>query len=213
MLPEIRNKLSLPLFIILAAVWIINDQGSVLVADDLRAYPTSIVFREIEGNNSSTLRSVFLFTTAGTVMNWTISKNASWITTDLTEGVTEGVLKIGVNVTSLLHGTYNGNVVIQSAQSTAPPVVVSITLIINPDVPVSVTTWRDGYEGAMSISIDSRPTGFALLQSYGFKATYFFQDEPAAAYLTDHYNAGMEIGSHTINHPCVSVTDEQVKIH
>jgi gliding motility-associated-like protein len=188
LLSYIKYKFPVQLLIILSATWIFNDQGSILNADDLRGYPTSIVFRETEGNASAAQRSIFLFTTDGTVINWTASKNASWITTDLTAGATEGVLKVGVNTTSLMHGIYTGNVVIQSAQSTADPVVVSVTIIINPDVPVTVTTWKDGNPAAMSVSVDSRPS-----------------------YLTDYYNAGMEVGSHTINHPCFSVTDDRMK--
>jgi gliding motility-associated-like protein len=208
----IKDKFPLQLLIILSAVRVLFDHGSVLKAEDLRGFPTSIVFREIEGNASAAQRSIFLFTTTdGTVMNWTVSKNASWITTDLTAGVTEGVLKVGVNTTSLMHGVYTGNVVIQSAQSTADPVVVGVTLIINPDVPVKVTTWKGGYPAAMSVSIDSRPSAFTVLQTYGFKGTYFLQDEPAPSYLTDYYNAGMEVGSHTINHPCAAVSDDRMK--
>ena len=207
----IKDKLTVQLLIFLTAVWVLNIQESVIIADDLRGFPTSVVFRETEGNISAAQRSIFLFTTSGTVMNWSVSKNASWIIPDLTNGITEGVLKIGVNTTSLQHGLYTGNVVIQSAQSTAAPINVSVTLIINPDVPVTVTPWKDGYEAAMSVSVDSRPSAFTVLQTYGFKGTYFLQDEPAPSYLTDYYNAGMEVGSHTINHPCFSVTDDRMK--
>ena len=78
-------------------------------------------------------------------------------------------------------------------------------------MPVIVTPWKDGHEAAMSVSIDSRPSAFTVLQTYGFKGTYFLQDEPAPSYLTDYYNAGMEVGSHTINHPCFSVSDDRMK--
>ena len=107
LLSYIKYKFPLQFFIFLSAGWIIIDQGSVLSADDLRGYPTSIVFREIEGNASAAQRSIFLFTTDGTVMNWTASKNASWITIDLTAGVTEGVLKVGVNTSSLMNGRFD----------------------------------------------------------------------------------------------------------
>ena len=115
-----------------------------------------------------------------------------------------------MNTASLTPGMYNGNVVIQSVQSTADPVVISVALIINPDVPVTVTTWKDGFDAAMSVSVDSRPTGFDILQSFGFKATYFTQDAPTPSYLTDYYNAGMEVGSHTINHPCFTISDDRI---
>ena len=98
------------------------------------------------------------------------------LSTDLTTGVTEGVLKIGVNTSSLTHGIYTGNLVIQSAQSTAAPIVISVTLIINPNVPVTVTPWKNGYEAAMSVSVDIQAfRHLTVLQTYGFKGTYFLR--------------------------------------
>ena len=121
---------TLALFLVFASF-----RGSLLLADEFRAYPTSIVFNEIEGNVSGARRSIFLFTTTdGGAMNWSLSKNASWINADLTGGITPGVLKISLNTASLMHGTYTGNVVLHSPQSTAADVVISISLIVNPDV-------------------------------------------------------------------------------
>lgn len=207
-----KTEYGVRVVVLLLASWLANINGSVLIADEFRAYPTSVVFNEIEGNTSGSQRSVFLFTTTdGDAMSWSLTKNASWITTDVTSGTTEGILRIGVNTASLQHGTYTGNVVLHAPLSTASDVVISVTLIINQDVPVVTTTWKDGYDAAMSVSVDSRNTGFDVLQSYGFKATYFTQDSPTPSYLLDFYNAGMEVGSHTINHPCSSVTDDRMK--
>jgi gliding motility-associated-like protein len=200
------------IFMLLLFCGVVNINSSVLFADEFRAYPASVVFNEIEGNASSAHRSILLFTTTdGGALSWSLTKNASWINTDINGGTTDGVLKITVNTTSLQHGTYSGNIVLHAPLSTAADVVISVTLIINPDVPVIATTWKDGYDAAMSVSVDSRNTGFDVLQSYGFKATYFTQDEPTPSYLIDFYNAGMEVGSHTINHPCFSVTDDRMK--
>ena len=187
--------------------------GSVLLADEFRAYPTTIVFNEIEGNVSGAQRLVFLFTaTDGSALNWSLTKNASWINTDLTDGITPGILKITVNTLSLLHGTYNGNVVFHSPQSTAADVIISITLIIKPDVPVTITTWKSGYNGAMSVSVDdSYGSDFDVLHANGFSGTYAMWDLNPPAFYTDYYNAGMELGCHTVNHPCFSVSDTRLR--
>ena len=192
---------------------ILNIHSSILIAGEFRAYPTSIVFNEIEGNTSGTLRSVFLFSSIdGEALNWSLSKNASWITTDITNGITQGVLKVGVNTMSLQHGTYSGNIVLHAPLSTASDVVISITLIINQDVPVIITPWKDGYDGAMSVSVDdSQSSGFDALQANGFSGTYYLWDVTPFAFATSYYNAGMELGSHTVNHPCYSVSDDRLR--
>ena len=89
----LKNKLHIFLFATLCTRLFLFDQGSELRADDLRGYPTSVVFREIEGNASGTQRSVFLFTTDSTLMNWSSSKNASWITTNITDWYYRGSFK------------------------------------------------------------------------------------------------------------------------
>ena len=128
-LESIFNKTEYPVRVVifLMLCGIAGSIGSDLFADEFRAYPTAIVFNEIEGNVSGAQRSVLLFTTTdGGALNWSLTKNASWINTDLTSGITPGILKISVNTSSLLHGTYNGNVVLHSPQSTAADVIISV---------------------------------------------------------------------------------------
>jgi gliding motility-associated-like protein len=208
----IKDKFSIQLFVILVTCWLINSHGSIIRADDLRAYPTSVVFKETEGNASGTQRSIYLFTTSGAGMNWTLSKNASWITTNLTAGVTESVLKIGVTTSSLMNGIYTGNVVVQSSQSTAAPIVISVTLILNPNVPVTITPWKNDYDGAMSVSVDdSQGSGFDALVANGFTGTYFLQGNTPPSFSATYFNAGMELGSHTIHHYCDPVSDSELR--
>ncbi len=201
------------IFIFLLFTGILNIHGSVLLADEFRAYPTSIVFNEIEGNTSGTLRSVFLFSsTDGGALDWSLSKNASWITTDITNGITQGVLKVGVNTTSLQHGTYTGNVVLHAPLSTAADVVVSVTLIINQDVPVIAASWKDGFDAAMTVSVDdSYGSGYSALQANGFSGTYYLWDVTPPSFAGSYYNTGMELGCHTVNHPCFSVSDDRLR--
>ena len=48
-----KDKFAIKLFIILFAWCVITAQYSIINADDLRGFPSSIVFRETEGNNSA----------------------------------------------------------------------------------------------------------------------------------------------------------------
>jgi gliding motility-associated-like protein len=194
--------------IVLIFCGLISAHASTLIADELRAYPESIVFNIKQGHSTSETRSIFIFTTSGTSMSWNQSKNSSWITTSLSSGVTEGILNIGVNATGMQPGIYYGDVIIQSAQSSVGPIDIKVSVIINPDVPVNITTWENGYDAAMSVSGDSRPSGFTELQTNGFKGTYFFRGTIPESYYSDYYNAGMEIGGHTVNHSCDAVLDD-----
>ncbi len=198
---------SIHLFIFLTVAGVFN--ANTLNAEELRAHPGSIVFNAVQGHSLNITRSIFIFTTGDTPLSWSRTKNASWITTNITNGVSESVLNVNVNTVGMSPGIYNGNVHISSAESTLDPIDVEVTLIVNPDVPVKITTWKDGYKGAMSVSVDdSKGSGFDELHANGFTGTYVLEGETPWNYYTDYYNAGMELGSHTVHHLCASMTDE-----
>src|ERR1035437_7308686 len=208
----LRSKNSIQLFIFLAVCGILNSQVSTLKAEELSAHPRAIVFNAVQGHSLSETRSIFIFTALGTTINWSQSKDVSWLTTNLINGVTEGILEVGVNTTGLQPGIYYGNIAIVSPQSSAGPIIVKVTLVINPDVPVNITTWKDGHVGAMSVSVDDgQPSGFDELQSNGFSGTYVYIGTIPPSFYTDYYNAGMELGSHTVNHNCADVSDDALR--
>src|ERR1035437_6031637 len=208
----LRSKNSIQLFIFLAVCGILNSQVSTLKAEELSAHPRAIVFNAVQGHSLSETRSIFIFTALGTTINWSQSKDVSWLTTNLINGVTEGILEVGVNTTGLQPGIYYGNITIVSPQSSAGPIIVKVTLVINPDVPVNITTWKDGHAGAMSVSVDDgQPSGFDELQSNGFSGTYVYIGTIPPSFYTDYYNAGMELGSHTVNHNCADVSDDALR--
>ncbi len=207
----IRSKESIRVFILLAVCGILSFQASTLRADELRAHPGSIVFNAIKGHSLNTERSVFIFSTLETNMQWNRSKDASWLTTDITNGDTDAanILEVGVNTSGMQSGIYYGHITIESAQSDADPVIISVTLVINPDVPVSITTWKDGYSSAMSLSVDDgQASGFDELQANGFTGTYVTNGTTPPSFYTAYYNAGMELGCHLVSHPCATRTDD-----
>ncbi|MDP2890240.1 MAG: hypothetical protein Q8P34_14900 [Bacteroidota bacterium] len=185
---------------------------SIPITDELRAYPNAIVFNSVLGNQSNDIKSINIFTAFGKKISWSQSSDVSWITSNLQNGETESILKVGVNTDGLSSGIHNGNITINSSQSTADPIVIPVTLIINPDVPVKITTWKDGLEGSMSVSVDDgQPSGFDALQRNGFKGTYVSNGTIPPTFYTNYYNAGMELGSHLVNHPCRIVFDDNLR--
>jgi gliding motility-associated-like protein len=208
---SLKAQFAFRFYILLSISCLFSVQASTLNAAELRAHPSSIVFNTVQGRPITGTRSVFIYSTPDGNLNWTQSIDVPWLSGNIGNGGTSGVLLLTVNVSGLAVGTYQGHVTLQSPQSTGGPVVINVSLIINPNVPVSVTTWKDGFEAAMSISIDSRVSGFDILQTYGVSGTYFYRGSQPDSYLTDFYNAGMEIGSHTINHHCDYIPDDDLR--
>ena len=207
-----KSQKSIQLLILLVVSEILSTQAYTLIADDLRAHPSAIVFNTTEGHSPGYTRSIFLTTTQGGSITWSLSTDASWISPDLSSGSTDGVLKISVSPYGLSAGTYNGSITIDSPESNSGPVTIDVTLIINPDVPVIITPWKDGRNGAMSVSVDdSRESGFDPLQANGFKGTYVLEGTNPPSFYTTYYNAGMELGCHTVSHNCFAVSDDELR--
>jgi gliding motility-associated-like protein len=209
-----RPKKSIQLFILLVVSGILNTQALTLQAEELHAQPGAIVFNAVQGHSLNDTRSVFIFTALGTSISWSQSTNVTWLTTNLSNGVTatDTILEVGVNIAGKQPGTYTGNITLVSPQSSVGPVIISVTLVINPDVPVKITTWKDGHSGAMSVSVDdSYGSGFDELQSNGYSGTYVLQGVTPPSFYTDYFNAGMELGSHTVHHPCNGVSDNVLR--
>ena len=175
---------------------------------NLVIHPSTLVFSAVQGKSLSDTRSIFIATSLGRHVNWSLSANVSWLTPNLLSGSTEGTLKVGVNTSGLESGLHEGNITIVSSDPTTDPVIVPVTLIVNPDIPVKVVTWKDGKDGAMSVSVDDgQPSGFSELQMNGFKGTYVYNGTTPPSFYSSYYNAGMELGSHLVNHTCDILPD------
>jgi regulation of enolase protein 1 (concanavalin A-like superfamily) len=182
------------------------------VTDQLIANPRSLVFSGIQGQTISDLRSVFVCTSEGNSIDWTLSVNASWLTPAVTGGTTDGTFNVSVNTGGLTAGVYNGSITIVSSSSSANPVTIPVSLIINPNVPVKAAVWKNDKDAAMSVSVDDGySSGYDALQTNAFQGTYFFIGITPPTYYTTFYNAGMELGSHTVNHPCAYVADDVMR--
>ena len=182
------------------------------ITDELRAHPGSIVFNARQGVRHDEHRSLFIFSAMGNIIGWKQSSDVSWITSDAENGLTDFVLKTGVNTTGLGPGIYHGNIKLESDQSTAEPIIIPVSLIVNPDVPVKIAVWKDGLPAAMSVSVDDgQPSGYDELVKNGFKGTYVTNGITPPSFYTAYFNEGMELGSHLVNHPCNSVSDNNLK--
>jgi gliding motility-associated-like protein len=180
--------------------------------DELLAQPHEIVFNTVQGTSLSATRSIFLSSSKDGILNWNLTTDASWLIPDSYSGETDKVIKVRVNTTGLQSGIYQGNIYIDAPQSASDPLNIIVKLIINPDVPVKVTTWENGRAAAMSVSVDdSQPSGFDELQACGFKGTYVLQGDTPPSFYTTYFNAGMELGSHLVHHLCETLINDVLK--
>jgi hypothetical protein len=187
----------------------VTGQEVAPIADELRVYPRTLVFKAVQGHSLSDTQSINIFTTFGKNIAWSQSSGVSWLSSNLQNGVTEGTIRVGVNTTGLVSGIYAGNITIESSQSNNGSVNVPVTLIIDPDIPVKATTWKDGISAAMSVSVDDgNSSGFDALQMNGFQGTFVSNGTSPPSYYTSFYNVGMELGSHLVNHSCSILLDE-----
>jgi hypothetical protein len=176
--------------------------------DELRAYPRSIVFNAVQERSDTSTRAIFVFSGNGNPLPWIQTTDVSWLTTDKKEGVTEGILRAGISYSGLLPGIYFGNIWLASAQSDSRPVLITVSLIVNPDVPVKIATWKGGHDAAMSVSVDDgQGSAFEELQRNGFVGTYVANGISPPPFYTRYYQAGMELGAHLANHLCYPLSD------
>ncbi len=189
----------------------VSTQPLPQVEDNLKAFPGSLVFSSRQGEESQETRSVFISTSQGNIIRWNQSTDVPWLAADLQNGVSDGILKVHDLTAGLQTGIYHGNITLESSQSVGGPVTIAVTLIINPAVAVEPSAWKDGKAGAMSVSVDDgQPSAFNELNKNGFKGTYVMNGSAPPSFYTAYYQAGMELGSHLVNHPCGPVTDDDL---
>ena len=117
-----------------------------------------------------------------------------------------------MNTTGLTPGIYQGAFTFTAAGPTNSPATVNVTLIINPNGVVGVSTWKHVRAGAMTVWVDdSQPTAFDDLSTNGVAGSFVMWHLLAPAYYTTYYQAGMELGSHTVDHGCFAQTEASLR--
>jgi regulation of enolase protein 1 (concanavalin A-like superfamily) len=85
-------------------------------------------------------------------------------------------------------------------------------VVVNAQSPITVSIWKDAHRGALSVSVDDGYTSCSSqLTANGFEGTYFYDGTSPYSSWGNLYNAGMELGSHTANHPCNAIDDNSLR--
>jgi hypothetical protein len=171
--------------------------------------PQQIVFNIRAGQPATNRQAVpvALRNPPGSPGNWTLTNSApAWFGTSLTHGPTAGVAEVSLQAatTNLPPGTYQATLGFRAPGVTAADV--ELILIVNPTNRARVATWQHGKKGAMTVSVDDSLTGgYYELLTNGFKGSYMLMQGLQAPVFTELYQTGMELGAHTLAHPCQDV--------
>ncbi|HTY85967.1 MAG TPA: MBG domain-containing protein, partial [Candidatus Acidoferrum sp.] len=190
------------------------------VSPALVVRPQHLVFNSVAGQPCTNVEAlnVVLQCRQNSPVQWTVTNSSpAWLITSTNTGYTPAwsmsstnigfmptsSCDVSVNTTGLAPGIYQG--VLNFGATGTTSAAVNVTLIVNTNSRVSLANWQGGRSGAMSVSVDDANfSGFNQLYTNGLFGTYFIWQESHPEFAT-FYQAGMEIGSHTISHPCFVV--------
>ena len=166
-------------------------------------YPDNAVFNVRVGDVVPAARLFSVISASSAQVGWSQTVDGSWLRVTPSSGITPATLSVSVDPTGLAPGVYNGTVTVNADVSGGNPQKAAITLILNPSVPATVSTWKDGRLAALSVSVDDGEAScFTQLTQNGFAGTYFANGYTAPSFYSQYYAAGMELGSHLANHVC-----------
>lgn len=177
----------------------------------LLVQPARFVFGAVEGqacNTIQTLRVVssdFAQTTTGT---WTASSDQDWLVLSSSDGPIPGSTTMSIDMSKLSGtGQFEATVTVQGGGTITGTQTATVTLIVN-DARVQLARWKDGAKGALSVSVDDTlPAGFETLKKNWLKGTYYLNGDSVPGFFAGFAEAGMEMGSHMVNHICWSIDE------
>src|SRR5262249_2171518 len=102
----------------------------IVTGPNLVANPTSLTFTAAQGGANPPVQTLGLRST-GNQPNFSISKNAPWLSVSPTSGTTPSSLNVSVNIAGLAAGTYNDNITISAACASNSPVNIPVKLIVS----------------------------------------------------------------------------------
>lgn len=178
------------------------------VTTTLAVAPGHLVFSAVVGQPCSATQTLSVAWWGAAALRWTITNLASWISTDSTNGSDTGFCRVSVNTSGLTSGVYSAGLTVTSPGAINGPATIPVTLIVNPAARARVATWQGGHAAAMTVwTDDGNSTGFDALRTNGFTGTFVYNGTNIPPYA-GFYAAGMDLGCHTVTHPCGVSLDE-----
>ena len=191
-----------------SATEVAAQQGNAL----LSVGPAELVFAGTDGQGCSGVRTVTIVSTNGEQANWQVASSAPWLLVNSASGQTPSQITASVNCTGLSAGVHQATLTVSATNAANGPFVIPVTIVVNPQIPVSVATWKDGRRGAFSASTDDGySAGFTELVANGLRGTFVMNGEVAPPDYAGMFAAGMELGSHLVSHFCFPVDETTLR--
>jgi hypothetical protein len=185
----------------------------------LYAQPRRLVFNAVQGEPRTNRQQIqVVLRRSQDSRSWNVGTNASWLSTSVSSGVTPnaqnpaaGVLDVFVNSTGLSVGTYVGQLNFTGSGLVADQT--EVVLIVNPNNRVRTSRWGGGYSGVMTASTDdSYDSGSGQLLANNMRGTFYLWGlSEFPAWAPGLRTAGMELGTHTISHPCFYINEPALR--
>ncbi|WP_020157548.1 beta-xylosidase family glycoside hydrolase [Methylobacter marinus] len=186
---------------------------------DLSLFPRDIVFNTTAGSANPSSQSINVLSRGLEDFDWNATPEAPWLAASPLNGGTPGTMDVSVNASGLSPGVYSSTVTVSAEAAGNSPQQVGVDLIVNPSTPVSVSPWKDGYRSALSASTDDSQTScYNTELTNSMEGGFYIQGldnqspaPPENVLFSTIYSNSMELGSHTVNHICAPVSEENLR--
>jgi len=177
--------------------------------DAIVLFPASLVSNSIAGMNSPPSQTLHVLPEGSNATAWDLITYAPWLQVLPQSGAVPADVSVSINTSGLSPGVYTGKITFTSDMVTNCPHTAGVTLVLNPNVPVKVSTWRGAHNGAMSVSVDDGwGAYFDNLVRNGFTGIYVANGTIAPSFYPAFYSAGIDLGGHTASHNCAAAPGE-----
>jgi len=168
------------------------------LAPALGVTPGSLTFNAVSGEANPPVRTINVANTGGGTLIWTAASNAAWLSVSPTGGsVVAGQptnASVSVNITGLAPGTYNGAITV--TPDTGAPVLLPVTLIIDPPPVMNVTPLSLAFN---AISGGPNPAGQAVTVANSGGGTLIWTAASNAAWLRASPLSGSVVAGQPMN--------------
>ena len=174
------------------------------IVSTLYLQPLALAFNSVAGQSNTNVQRVNIYHNGPDGFTWSATKNASWLSVNSTNGGVPGYCDVSVSTSGLTSGVYQAVLSFTASGAVTNITTLPVTLIVNASNRATIATWKGGKKSALSVWIDdSDGVMFTQLNTNGFAGTYALMGPGyQSPTFTAYYYTGMEIGSHTENHPC-----------
>jgi hypothetical protein len=105
----------------------------------ISASPTAFSFSGTVNGSTPAQQAVVFISTPATALPFTMTANQPWITMSASSGVTKATIQLGVNISGMSAGTYNGQVQVTPTGAGDPPITIPVSLTLTAPAPGTLT--------------------------------------------------------------------------